>query len=275
MGPASKDHTDFRRYPRGDAASGVREHYRKMRSRQTVAYNQRVREKYLDFKRPMGMWEVIEKLNQLVDVSDPDVSLPNAQHGVQSAAAVRRDQGPDWLELVALIHDAGKILFLWGCEDDGTSPAEQWGIVGDTFVVGCRLPDTCVYPELNPLNPDMEDERYSTVLGCYQPGCGLDRVTLSWGHDEYLYQVLSHHRGNRLPEQAMAQIRYHSFYPWHREGSYRELMGPKDGEYLEWVHQLNTYDLYSKSDEVYDLNEVEPYYTPLIERYLGNEPILW
>ena len=26
-------------------------------------------------------------------------------------------------------------------------------------------------------------------LGIYERGCGLDNVTLSWGHDEYMYLV--------------------------------------------------------------------------------------
>lgn len=29
-----------------------------------------------------------------------------------------------------------------------------------------------------------------TENGIYEPGCGLDNVLLSWGHDEYLYNVL-------------------------------------------------------------------------------------
>ena len=29
-----------------------------------------------------------------------------------------------------------------------------------------------------------------TENGIYEPGCGLDNVLLSWGHDEYLYHVL-------------------------------------------------------------------------------------
>ena len=39
---------------------------------------------------------------------------------------------------------------------------------------------------------------------------------LSWGHDEYLYHVVKDY----LPEEGLAMIRYHSFYPAHREGEY-------------------------------------------------------
>ena len=33
----------------------------------------------------------------------------------------------------------------------------------------------------------MENSKYNTDLGIYDEGCGLDNVTCSWGHDEYLY----------------------------------------------------------------------------------------
>ena len=36
------------------------------------------------------------------------------------------------MQLVGLIHDCGKMVFLRGCDEDGTSVAQQWSIVGDT-----------------------------------------------------------------------------------------------------------------------------------------------
>lgn len=38
-------------------------------------------------------------------------------------------------------------------------------------------------------NPDSKNPAYSTKLGIYKENCGLDNVTLSWGHDEYMYMV--------------------------------------------------------------------------------------
>lgn len=29
--------------------------------------------------------------------------------------------------------------------------------------------------------------RYSTEMGVYTPGCGLERLMFAWGHDEYMY----------------------------------------------------------------------------------------
>ena len=263
----------FRNYEQGDITAAVKEHYRKMRSRQTYDYVQRMKAKYLTFNRPMNLWDAMVELNKLVDVSDPDLNLPNVQHLVQSAEAIRENGGPDWMQLVGLIHDLGKMMYLFGSDEDGTSEAEQWGLVGDIFVVGCQLPDTCVYPEFNTLNPDMHDPRYNTELGVYQPHCGLDNLSLAWGHDEYLYQVLKNHADNRIPEPGMVMIRYHSFYPWHTGGSYSRLTNERDEQYKKWVMEFNQYDLYSKCQTIYELEDIKDYYLPIAEKYLGNGPI--
>ena len=265
----------FRNYDQSDVTAAVREHYRKMRERQTLEYVERMHRKYLTFDKPMGLWEAMLHLNDLIDVSDPDLDLPNVQHLIQSAEAIRGDDRPDWMQLVGLIHDLGKVMFLWGSDEDGTSQAEQWGMVGDVFVVGCALPESCVYPEFNSLNPDMSDARYSSEKGMYDEGCGLDALTLAWGHDEYLFQVLDHHKENKIPEAGMAMIRYHSFYPWHSGGSYKPLLSEKDEQYLEWIRDFNKYDLYTKSQKTYDLDEIKDYYLPIAEKYLGDGPIYW
>lgn len=265
----------FRNYNAPDVKTAVREHYRKMRKYQTYEYVQRMRLKYLTYDKPLALWDAMEQLNILVDVNDPDLDLPNVQHLIQSAEAIRADNRPDWMQLVGLIHDLGKAMFLWGCDEDGTSQAEQWGMVGDVFVVGCALPDTCVYPEFNTLNPDMHDDRYNTDIGVYKERCGMDNLLLAWGHDEYLFQVLSHHKGNTIPEAGMAMIRYHSFYPWHTGGSYTKLLNEKDRQYLEWVRDFNKYDLYTKSTKTYDLQDIKDYYQPIAKKYLGEGPLLW
>ena len=40
-------------------------------------------------------------------------------------------------QLIGLIHDLGKVLFTFGEPD--------YAVVGDTYVVGCKLPKTMVY----------------------------------------------------------------------------------------------------------------------------------
>jgi inositol oxygenase len=158
--------------------------------------------------------------------------------------------------LTGFIHDLGKVLCLFG--------EPQWAVVGDTFPVGCKFSDKIVFPEFFALNQDSQEPRFNTVNGIYEPGCGLDKVHMSWGHDEYLYQLVKDH----LPDPALYMIRYHSFYSWHREEQYGHLTDAKDRANLEWVSKFNPYDLYSKNPNPPVLSELKPYYEDLMAKYL-------
>ena len=131
----------------------------------------------------MSIWQAMEMLNTLVDESDPDTSVGQIEHLLQTAEAMRRDGKPDWMQVTGLIHDLGKLLCFFGA--DG-----QWDVVGDTFVVGCKFSDKIIYPDTFKENPDINDPKLQTENGIYEAGCGLDNVLLSWGHDEYLYHVV-------------------------------------------------------------------------------------
>jgi inositol oxygenase len=73
----------------------------------------------------------------------------------------------------------------------------------------------------------------------------------------------------------MVMIRYHSFYPWHTGGAYTELLNKQDEAYLAIIKDFNRYDLYTKSQKIYDLEDVLAYYQPIAEKYLGAGPIFW
>ena len=235
----------------------VRNFYRTNHHHQTVDFVAAKKAKWLQFnQRSMTPWEALDYLNTLVDESDPDIELPQINHLLQTAEAIRADGHPDWFVLTGFVHDLGKVLCLFG--------EPQWAVVGDTFPVGCRFSDKIVYPEYFADNPDSTDARYNTEYGIYKPGCGLDAVQLSWGHDEYLYQLLKHH----LPEPALYMIRYHSFYAWHREGQYGHLTDARDAANLPWVQRFNPYDLYSKNPNPPVLSQLKPYYDDLMAKYL-------
>src|SRR3954471_10329119 len=221
--PTHKDPTDFRDY-RKEARPSVTEFYRLNHAHQTYDFVQQKKRQYLSLdKRKMGVWEAMEYLNTLVDDSDPDTDLSQIQHLLQAAEQARADGQPRWFILTCLIHDLGKILCLWD--------EPQWAVVGDTFPVGCGYSDKIVFPEFFEANPDSKEPAYQTPPGVYEPGCGLDRVHLSWGHDEYLYNVVKDH----LPEEGLAMIRYHSFYAGHKEGEYGHLMDDRDRRLMDWV----------------------------------------
>ena len=238
----------------------VREFYRLNHQYQTYDFVMKKRAEFLKFDRKqLTVWEAMEFLNTLVDDSDPDIELDQLQHLLQTAEAIRRDGHPDWFVLTGFIHDMGKVLCLFG--------EPQWAVVGDTFPVGCKFSDKIVYPEFFDANPDSKDERYNTTYGIYEHGCGLKNVTMSWGHDEYLYHITK----DFLPEPALYMIRYHSFYAQHRENAYDHLMDDHDREMFDWVRKFNPYDLYSKSPLPPDVKELRPYYEDLISRYLPSQ----
>ena len=252
----AKSKEEFRNYE-NPGRDTVREFYRLNHTYQTYDFVQEKRKDFLQFSRKeMPVWSAMEFLNTLVDDSDPDIDLDQLQHLLQTAEAIRADGHPDWFVLTGFIHDMGKVLCLFG--------EAQWAVVGDTFPVGCKFSDKIVYPEFFDLNPDSKDERYNTKYGIYSPNCGLDNVSMSWGHDEYLYQMMKDY----LPEPALYMIRYHSFYSQHREHAYEHLMTEHDKEMFEWVKKFNPYDLYSKSPKPPVVSELKSYYEDLIAKYL-------
>src|SRR5213592_2400356 len=196
----NKAKEQFRNYE-ADARPSVREFYRLNHRHQTYDFVQAKKKEFLSLsRRKMGIWEAMELLNTLVDDSDPDTDLSQLEHLLQTAEQIRRDGHPRWFILTGLIHDLGKILCLFG--------EPQWAVVGDTFPVGCAYSDKVVYPEYFKDNPDFQRSTYQTELGVYSKNCGLRNVNMSWGHDEYVYQMLK----NYLPEAGLYMLRYHSFY---------------------------------------------------------------
>ena len=246
---------EFRNY--GDGVHPrVREFYRLNHTNQTYDFAMQKRAEYLPLKKAeMGIWEAMEFLNTLVDDSDPDTDLSQIEHNLQAAENIRADGLPRWMQLTGLIHDLGKMMWIWG--------DPQWAVVGDTFPVGCAWSDKIVFHEFFAENPDASRPEFQTECGIYERNCGLDNVKLSWGHDEYLYWVTKDY----MPEPAQYMIRYHSFYPAHREGAYDYLMNDKDREMFDWVRKFNPYDLYSKGLEKPDPVALRDYYEDLIAEY--------
>ncbi|KAI9191056.1 hypothetical protein LWI28_002946 [Acer negundo] len=254
----------FRDYnAESERQKSVEEFYRLQHINQSYDFVKRMREKYgkLD-KVEMSIWECCELLNEVVDESDPDLDEPQIQHLLQSAEAIRKDYpDEDWLHLTALIHDLGKVLLL---PSFGELP--QWAVVGDTFPLGCAFDKANVHHKYFKDNPDINNPAYNTKNGIYTEGCGLDNVMISWGHDDYMYLVAKEN-GSTLPSAGLFIIRYHSFYPLHKEGAYTHLMNEEDKENMKWLHTFNKYDLYSKSKVLVDVEKVKPYYVSLIEKY--------
>ena len=234
-----------------------------MHTHQTVDFVKEQIDKWCKFdKYELGVMEALEKLNILIDESDPDVDVPNIVHAFQTAERIRKyHPDKEWFQLVGLIHDLGKVLAIFG--------EPQWAVVGDTFPVGCAYQPSIVFQETTfQNNPDLRNDVYSTRYGIYHEGIGLENVLLSWGHDEYMYRVLKNHPGCKIPEVGLYCIRLHSFYPYHTAGDYHYLCSEKDEQMLPWIKEFNRFDLYTKADEMPDIEALTPYYQSLCDKYL-------
>jgi inositol oxygenase len=257
----------FRNYEDSKRQDDVSRTYNLMHTNQTIDFGQKQRAEWLKFdKGEFTVMEVISMLDDLIDDSDPDNDLPNSIHDFQTAERIRQ-QWPehDWFHLVGLLHDMGKVLALPQMAKEHV--LEQWAVVGDTFPVGCKPAEhAIVFPDSFKENPDYLHPIYSTENGIYEPGCGISNLMMSWGHDEYMYQVLKAN-GCTIPEAGLNMIRFHSFYPWHDKRAYTHFGSAEDEETLKWVKEFNKFDLYSKGDAVPDVEELVPYYRSLLEKY--------
>ncbi len=255
--PKEKAKADYRNYDDNPRLVTVREFYRLNHTYQTYDFVLSKEREFLSFdKRKMSIWDAIEFLNTLVDDSDPDTDLDQFQHLLQTSEAIRQDGHPDWFVLVGFLHDLGKVLCLFG--------EPQWAVVGDTFPVGCKHSDKIVYPEFFEANPDSKNPEYNSIYGIYSPNIGLANVKMSWGHDEYIYQIMKDY----LPEEGLYMLRYHSFYAQHRENAYDYLMSAHDHDMFKWVDKFNPYDLYSKVPVPPNAEKLRPYYEDLVAKYL-------
>jgi inositol oxygenase len=284
-----KKKEEFRNYKNSARQKRVEALYTLQHTLQTYEFVESMEKKYLSkYKEPrsmekglwMGIWEALEFLDKVVDDSDPDTNATQVMHALQTAEAIRKKwpkEEHEWFCLTGLIHDLGKIM---AAKDEKLALAgePQWAVVGDTFPVGVPFSGKNVFPESFKGNPDSKNPKYNKGLGIYQEGCGLMNVKMCWGHDEYMYNVCVHN-GTKLPLAALYIIRFHSFYPWHKfstpeEGAYAELLDDQDKEMWKWVKEFNQFDLYSKADELPNVEKLKRYYQQLILKYFP-EKLLW
>ncbi|CAF0928441.1 unnamed protein product [Rotaria sordida] len=263
---------EFYNHTDGPRFNIVKNFYYEQHTRQTYDYAvSRMKHYEAMDKLILDPWDALELGGTFNDDSDPDNELDQIHHSFQVAEALRKafpdEEKYGWLHLTGLIHDLGKIL----------TPAfgePQWSNSGDTFPVGCKFERVGVFPRFFDENPDSKHPIYSTQLGIYQPGCGLNNLTMCFSHDEYMYKVLKHGKNatqiteKQLPIQAYYMIRFHSFFPWHTFEAYTIFEDEMDKQNKEWVQMFAKFDLYSKSHDVVDIEKVKPYYEKLIKQYL-------
>jgi inositol oxygenase len=251
----------------------IHETYKLQRSNIDYDFNNYLIDKYCKFNCKTHFWTLFAGLDGIVDLSDPDTSLPNSLHALQTAEAIRKDGTyPDWFVLCGLIHDMGKIIYLSGNDEDGTSKNTQWAIVGDTFITGAPIPDSIVLPEFNELNNDHKNK-----INLYKSKCGLNNCSVSFGHDEYMYRLLKANN-HKMPIEAEYIIRYHSLYAWHLDTDYDYLQNDDDFLMKNIVQEFNKFDLYTKNDapekNIKWSFQLREYYTSLVKKYISPDMMI-
>jgi inositol oxygenase len=264
----------FRDY--SNAAPAVKELYRQQRYQQCGCFVAKMQSKYLPNSKDcdqvitMTVWDALQSLDKFVDLSDPDTSLPNSQHAIQTAEGLRASGAPEWMQLCGLLHDLGKVLYMKGCAKDGTDAKTQFAVVGDTYPVNVAMQHHAI------IFPDLPGPQCSCSSSIPEKGCGFASLLFTFGHDEYLYQVLRHNatrRKIRLHDVASLDllyvIRFHSFYPWHQHQAYSEYADETDTVALPLLQQFSRGDLYTKHNQPLDIKDYKSYYDGLMKQYLG------
>ena len=181
-----------------------------------------------------------------------------------------------WLPLIGLLHDLGKVISL---KQFGGLP--QWCVVGDTYPVGAPFSSSNVFFTDGFYKQSADYTQYNidtaTAFGIYPKHTGFSNINMSWGHDEYLYQVMLN--GSNLCNEALYLIRFHSFYPWHTPRNemigYTELASSYDWHLLPLLKAFQKCDLYSKTPKLPKKNVLDAKYTALMEKYIPNKIIAW
>jgi len=261
----------YRNYKDSAHQARVSNFYEDNHKTQTLSVNKQIRESWADAPvLPMTILEAVELLDTYVDQSDPDTDSAQIVHAFQTAEVARKAFPEEkWIHVVGLIHDAGKVL---GLEKYGGFP--QSFVVGDTFPCGAKYSNKIVFPEFFEANPDSKVAELQTENGIYEPGCGLSKLIMSFGHDEYLYQVLAD-SGTTLPEEAMYIVRFHSFYSHHQFTGYKHLMNEFDEKMLPILRRFQPCDLYSKVPDMPPISELHDYYAGLLKEFGLDKPLLF
>ena len=260
-------------------------HYRNSWKKQNVAYVMAMRERYLNFSlKCMGVWEALTMAKFLpchpFRVGGIESGGSLRTFCFRAAEAVRIAGFPDWMQIVALVHELGRVV---SCINVATTSIAEdnydWTLSCRSRVVGCRAPGRASFREFRYLNSDEVDERLKTPQGMYEMHCGLDNAMLMWTGPEYVYHMLMHNNV-LLPKEALSMIRYFSLGDWHSHCEYDHLMKAEDEEIKIFVSDFDKVRRKSRGEESVDFTDAEchrlwmNYYENILEKYdcLGN---LW
>jgi len=297
--------TAFRNY-KANSINNVEQTYKSMLENQTLDYVANMKTS-LSMSKPAiyGIWDIIDKLESIVDDSDPDTELPQIFHAYQTANIIKEkyvsnsdafNRNPikvlfsqsEWASIPTkykqmyntTINNLYKHIKEWDwfilvgfIHDLGKilllidfGQLPQWAVVGDTFPLGHKLDTNYVF-----YNKNYHKNNADLSINTYINHCGFNNVVFSWGHDEYLAKMLENNN-IKLPKEAMYIIRYHSFYSWHTPSNnirgYTDLASDYDWHMLPLLKCFQQADLYSKTDDIPCINMIKQTFSKLIDKYI-------
>jgi inositol oxygenase len=283
---------------------------------QSIDYVQKMKDRYTSAPYiKCSIWNMINKLENIVDESDPDNDLPQIVHAYQTAESLKtRYINSDntiksisirslfteleWIDIpiqykalynttldsyYSDINDWSWLPLIGFIHDLGKimmldvfGCLPQWSVVGDTFPVGIKLSDN--YPFFNKMYWKNNKSINGKGKSIYNYNCGFDNIDFSWGHDEYMASFLERNNTN-LPDEAIYIIRYHSFYSWHTpldyERSYVNFASTLDWKMLPLLKAFQKADLYSKTRTIPPVEEIINTYDNLVNKYFICKDLYW
>ncbi len=181
-----------------------------------------------------------------------------------------------WFPLVGFIHDLGKVMLL-----PQFGSLNQWAVVGDTYPIATPFAASNVFYANGYYTECPDYKHYNTQddnsFGNYPRNCGFDKVDMTWGHDEYIYEAMK--QGSNICEEGLYLLRYHSFYPWHTPQNgvmaYTELASDFDWLMLPLLKAFQKADLYSKTPDLPPQDILEAKYRKLLDLWIPAKQINW
>ena len=288
----------------------VKTTYKNILENQTLEHVIAMKKQFGNPKINLNIWKVFDKLNYIIDNSDPDNDLPQMIHAYQTAESIyHRYFYRNTLLKDILIKDLFNLdewrklpnkyrtlfdnktltnfypsITKWDwlplvgfIHDLGKilllpqyGNLPQWSVVGDTFPVGFPLSKNFPY---------YSEKFHLDHDNIYNKHCGLENIHMSYSHDEYLSNVLEYNQHKHtLPKEAIYIIRFHSFYSWHTpnsDRSYAYLASDYDWYMLPLLKTFQKADLYSKSTEIPTIDSIKKTYSKLFDTYFENLNLLW
>lgn len=255
-----------------NAPASVKKFYRNQRRGVTAEITLKDRAAFLPLRKgKKGMWALIQKARKYADGSDPDHIKAQLLHLYGAAKKAMEMKMPKWFVLTCLIHDGGKFLMEW---------IPEHRVVGDTFPHLIKPGKEEIFYEEFKRNKDWKLVSKKGPNGFYSKSCGLDSMLMTWGHDEYLFNIVfdwikqnaeyvkKTWKCTALELRLMLyMIRFHSFYAFHRQGGYKSLWSKTDTKLRPYLRVFSMFDLYSKPDKLPPLREMDKDFKPLVESF--------